>query len=77
MQHPKDAVLVPTRYVEHLPDLIEVGDYDDPPEQQRIRLQIRVTEGGVEVLGDSMYPMLLEELLVGLGAEEMERMLCG
>jgi len=66
-----------TRFVAHLPDLITEEDYSDPPGQQKIRLRISMTEDGVEILGDSMYAPLLEELLAKLGADEVERMLCG
>lgn len=65
------------RFVAYLPDLITEEDYLDPPEKRRIRVRIDVTSEGVEVLGDSMYAPLLEELLTAIGAEEIERMLCG
>lgn len=66
-----------TRFVEHLPDLITEADYQDPPDQQKIRVRISLTHEGVEVLGDSMYAALLEQMLADLGADEIERMLCG
>jgi FtsH ternary system-associated peptide len=69
--HPK------TKFVSHLPDLITEEDYLANPEQQKIRVQINVSNEGVDVLGDSMYAHLIEELMAQLGAEEIERMLCG
>ncbi len=66
-----------TRFVSHLPDLIEEEDYLESTEQKKIRLRIDLTDEGVEILGDSMYAHLVEELLAQLGAEEIERMLCG
>ncbi|MGK7874146.1 MAG: radical SAM-modified peptide, FtsH ternary system-associated [Xenococcaceae cyanobacterium] len=66
-----------TRFVPHLPDLITEEDYLDSPEQQKIRVRIELTDQGVEILGDSMYAHLVEELLTQLGADEIERMLCG
>ncbi|MDX6696085.1 MAG: hypothetical protein QOF02_3688 [Blastocatellia bacterium] len=64
------------RFVERLPDLITDEDYMQP-EVKRVRLRISVTDDGIEILGDSMYAVLLEKLLTEAGAEEIERMLCG
>jgi len=64
-------------FVAHLPDLITEEDYAEPADRQKFRLRISRTEQGVEILGDSMYAPSLEELLAVLGAEEIERMLCG
>jgi len=66
-----------TRFVAHLPDLITEDDYHQSPEQQKIRVRIELTDEGVEILGDSMYAHLIEDLLTQLGADEIERMLCG
>jgi hypothetical protein len=64
------------RFVGHLPDLITDADYLEP-ERKRVRLRITVTDDGIEILADSMYAPLLEELLGRAGADEIERMLCG
>lgn len=64
------------RFVSTLPDLITEADYLEP-ERKRIRLRLSITPEGIEILGDSMYAPLLEELLRNAGAEEIERMLCG
>ena len=73
-----NSPLIPkTRFVSHLPDLIEEDDYLECNEQKKIRLQIDMTDDGVEILGDSMSAHLVEELFAQLGAEEIERMLCG
>lgn len=66
-----------TQFVAHLPDLITETDYLDPPDYQKVRLRISPTMDGVDILGDSMYVKLLEALLIDLGADEIERMLCG
>ena len=66
-----------TSFVSHLPDLITEEDYLDSPEQKKIRIRIETTEQGIEILGDSMYVHLVEELLIQLGAAEIQRMLCG
>lgn len=66
-----------TRFVSHLPDLIKEEDYLECTEQKKIRLRIDLTDEGVDILGDSMYAHLVEELLAQLGADEIERMLCG
>jgi FtsH ternary system-associated peptide len=65
------------RFVPHLPDLIHPEDYADDPEGRRVRLRIRITDEGVEVLGDALRPLALERLLEELGAEIIEQMLCG
>ncbi len=64
------------KYVTHLPDLIQPEDYSEA-ERKKIRLQIRITDDGIEILGDSMYPQLLEKLLGEAGAEEILGVLCG
>lgn len=64
------------RFVEHLPDLITDTDYLEP-EKRKVRLRLTITEEGIEIIGDSMYAPLLEELLARAGADEIERMLCG
>ncbi len=64
-------------YVPHLPDLITEEDYRAPPNEQKIRMRIQITEEGIQVLGDSMYAALLENVLVDLESDKIERMLCG
>lgn len=65
------------RYVPHLPDLMTPADYVEAPEVRKIRLEIRMTDAGIEILGDSPYPVSLDELLEKLGPETVEKMLCG
>lgn len=65
------------RFVAELPDLIHPEDYASDPQGRRLRLRIRATADGVEILGDAMRPALLEELLEHLEAEHIEQMLCG
>jgi FtsH ternary system-associated peptide len=67
---------VRVRFVSHLPDLITDADYQEP-ERKRIRVRLAITPEGIEILGDSMYAPLIEELLAKTGAKEIERMLCG
>ena len=64
-------------YVDHLPDLITPDDYEVCHERKTVRIRLSVTEEGLEILGDSPYPQLLEELLAALGLEAVEMMLCG
>ncbi len=66
-----------TNFVSYLPDLITEEDYLSSPEQKKIRVRINVNDEGVDILGDSMYAHLIEELMAQLGADEIERMLCG
>jgi hypothetical protein len=65
------------RFVQHLPDLIHPEDYAGDLEGRRVRVRIRATEQGVELLGDAMRPDELEKLLESLDAEVIEQMLCG
>jgi hypothetical protein len=65
------------RFVQHLPDLIHPEDYAGDPEGRRIRVRIRATEQGVELLGDAIRPDELEKLLESLDAKVIEQMLCG
>lgn len=65
------------RFVEHLPDLIGSGEYEAHPDGGLVRVRIRVTESGVEVLGDAIRPDILERLLEMLGPAEIQQMLCG
>jgi hypothetical protein len=73
----QDKSTAKIRFVSHLPDLITEADYLDSPEQRKIRVRINLSHEGVDILSDSMYAHLVEELIVQLGAEEIERMLCG
>lgn len=65
------------RFVEDLPDLIHPEDYAADPHGRRLRLRIRPSADGVEVLGDAMRVKELERLLAALSPEEIEQMLCG
>lgn len=65
------------RFVNHLPDLMTWEDYAQADRRKVIRINLSVSDEGLEVLGDSPYPQLLEELLAGLGPEWIEMMLCG
>src|SRR5262249_24085389 len=47
-------------FVPHLPDLIHPSDYSTDPDGREVRLRVRITADGVEVLGDSMRPGVLE-----------------
>jgi len=64
------------RFVDHLPDLITEEDYKDSPERKKIRVQIRMTEEGVEILGDTMHAPALEALLTQSGSVEIQKMPC-
>lgn len=65
------------KFVGHLPDLMSWEDYETADRQKRVRLRLTITGDGVEVLGDSPYPEVLDELLTGLGPRAIEQMLCG
>jgi hypothetical protein len=65
------------RFVDDLPDLIAPEEYAGDPAGKRVRLRIRVTAEGVEVLGDAVRPEELERMLRALDAAVIEQMLCG
>ncbi|ACY12829.1 radical SAM-modified peptide, FtsH ternary system-associated [Haliangium ochraceum] len=65
------------RYVDHLPDLIEPEEYAADPEGRRVKLRLKVTERGVEILGDAVRPEELERILLALDPDILEQMLCG
>ena len=62
---------------EELPDLLTEEDYAQEGAPKKIKLRLKATERGIEILGDSMYPEELEALLRGIGAEEIGMVLCG
>ncbi|MGW4064337.1 radical SAM-modified peptide, FtsH ternary system-associated [Amycolatopsis sp. NPDC004747] len=65
------------RFVEHLPDLIQPEDYSNHPDGRLVRLRVSVSADGVEILGDAFRPEVLEEILSGLGPDDIQQMLCG
>ena len=65
------------RFVNHIPDLIHPEEYAEDPKGRRVRLRIRHTEDGVEIIGDAIRPQELEKLLEKLDVETIEQMLCG
>jgi hypothetical protein len=64
-------------YVAHIPDLMTWDDYEVSHERKLVRFRLTVTEQGLEIIGDSPYPHLLEELLAKLDPTVVEMMLCG
>ena len=69
------------RYVGELEELLRPGDYDQPNAGRLVRLRIRRTADGVELLADSPDPRLVDRLLgqvaSDLGIDELEALLCG
>lgn len=66
-----------TTYVNHIPDLMTWDDYEVSHERKLVRFRLTVTDKGLEIIGDSPYPHLLEELLAKLDPAVVEMMLCG
>ncbi len=66
-----------TTFVNHLPDLMTWEDYATAHERKIVRIRLSVGAEGVEILADSPYPKLVEDLLAALGPEAIEMMLCG
>lgn len=54
------------RYVADLPDLITAEDYAADPQGRLVRLRLKVTADGVEILGDAARPEEIERLLTVL-----------
>ena len=65
------------RFVRHIPDLIHPEDYAADPEGRQVRIRIRITPDGIEVIGDAVRSEQLERMLEQMGAGEIEEMLCG
>ena len=65
------------RFVPTLPDLIAPTEYESDPDGKMLRFRIRVTDTGVEIVGDCPRPDVLERILESLGAKTIEQMLCG
>ena len=64
-------------FVNHSPDLMTWDDYEVSHQRKLIRLRLTITDKGIEIIGDSPYPCLLEELLAELDPKVIEMMLCG
>lgn len=64
-------------FVSQLPDLVTPEDYQESHHRKIVRFRLTVTDAGLEIIGDSLYPHLLEELLKELGPEVIEMVLCG
>lgn len=64
-------------YVERLPDLITPEDYKNDPLGKRVRVRIRASENGLEILGDAQRPMVLDEILEQLSPDSIEKVPCG
>jgi hypothetical protein len=64
------------KHVPFLPDLMTPEDKDNR-DGKKIRIRIKATDNGVDILGDSMYVKELEALLKKLEAPEIEMVLCG
>jgi hypothetical protein len=65
------------RFVPEIPDLIRPEEYASDPDGRRVRIQLRVTPEGVEVVGDAARAEVIERILAGLDPAEIEQMLCG
>ena len=66
-----------TRFVAQLPDLLNPEDYESDPAGRRVRLRLRVTPQGLEIIGDAVRAAEIEALLQQLEPAEIERPLCG
>ena len=72
-----DSPPAPFEFVPHLRDLIDPDEYAAHPEGKLVRLEIMVTDDGVEILGDAFRPAVLEALFTALGDGPIQEMLCG
>lgn len=65
------------RHVDDIPDLMTWEDHQQAPERKRIRFRLTATATGIEIVGDSPFPELLERVLMELDPEDLESTLCG
>jgi hypothetical protein len=67
-----------TVFVAELPDLISPDSYAGDPSGRQVKLRIRMTTDGIEILGDAVRPQEIEKILREvLGIQQIEQMLCG
>jgi hypothetical protein len=64
-------------FVNELPDLMTWEDYESADHRKIVRFRLKVTDQGLEIIGDSAYAHVLEKLLAELKPEKIEAMLCG
>lgn len=64
-------------FTDSLPNLITPDDYRQEDSGCKVRVRIRQTDEGIEIIGDSRHIVELETLLAATGIREMERVLCG
>ena len=64
-------------FVDHIPDLMTWDDYELAHRRRLVRICLQITDNGLEIIGDSPYPQMLEDLLEALSPEAIEMMLCG
>ena len=74
---PADKVSPQTIFVGYIPDLMTWEDYEVSHEKKLVRFRLTITDEGLEIIGDSPYPHLLEQLIEKLGPEVIEIILCG
>ncbi|MCW2247724.1 hypothetical protein M2352_003358 [Azospirillum fermentarium] len=65
------------RFKDSIPDLFHPTDYDVAENARRLRIRIRHTDDGVEIIGDALSASIIEELLEKLDPAVIEQMLCG
>jgi hypothetical protein len=65
------------KYVSDLPDLMTWEDHEKCHVGKKFRFRLTLTDGGLEIIGDSPYPGPLEDLMMWLEPESIEAKLCG
>jgi hypothetical protein len=71
------AELPKAEFVDHLDDLIHPADYLSDPDGRTVRIELRITERGIEILGDAQRAAELERVLGCLRPDVIQQMLCG
>jgi len=64
-------------YVSQLPDLFSATEVDHHHGKKRVKLQIELTDHGIEIIGDSPYDQTLDNLLMQCGVKDIQKTLCG
>ncbi len=60
-----------------MPDRLNADDHEGDPVGRRVRVRLRVTPQGLEIIGDAVRAAEIEALLQQLEPAMIERMLCG
>lgn len=64
-------------FIDRIDDLMRPEDYREASGRKKIRIRIKNTADGLELVGDSLYPGELEKLLADTATQPLKKVLCG